>query len=344
LLKKPRNSKKIFFIVLFCSALSFYLGAVSVKQHPNIKRKVRTIVASTGFAATSHWNQNDFKKVNIPSTVDNDLQHAYFHESDGNSPRPLLVSLHTWTGDYAEQDPLAPLATQDNWNYIHPDFRGPNWSKQACLSNLVTADIDDAIQFAMDNATVDTDNIFIVGVSGGGYAILGTFMRTRHQVKRFLSWNGISNLSTWYRQSKSRDSSFAQDVIDCTSNTNQLDPNEAKKRSPLFFPMPATTNGTLELFAGIHDGYNGPVPISHSILFFNRLVTEFGRGSKRVGEVDFSELLTRAVKVASNLGNLGSRRVIYKKEIPEVSLTIFDGGHEILPKYCFARLKQLARE
>jgi len=344
LLKTTKNRKKFFLIVLFCSALSFYLGAVSVKQHPNIKRTVRDLTASAGLVTTSHWNENDFKKISILSSVDGQSQPAFFHKSDGDKPRPLLVSLHTWANDYTEKDPLAPLAAQNNWNYIHPDFRGPNWRKKACLSSLVTADIDDAIQFAMDNAIVDSNNIFVVGVSGGGYATLGTYMRTRHKVRGFLAWAAISNLATWHQQSKSRDLTFAQDVNDCTSDANDIDKNEAKKRSPLFFPMPVSANGKLELFAGINDGYSGSVPISHSISFFNRLVSEFGRASKRVGEADLSNLLTRGVKPAANPRTLGNRVVFYEKDTPEVSLTIFEGGHEILPEYCFTRLKQLADE
>ncbi len=344
MLKKTKNRKKFFLIVLFCSALSFYLGAVSVKQHPNIKRKIHAIASSTGLLATPHWNKNDFKKVSITSTIDGQSQHAYFHRSEGEAPRPLLISLHTWANDYTEKDPLAPLAVQNNWNYIHPDFRGPNWRKKACLSSLVTADIDDAIQFAINKAIVDSNNIFVVGVSGGGYATLGTYMRTRHKVKGFLAWAAISDLATWHQQSKSRDLPFAQDVNDCTSDANAIDKNEAKKRSPLFLPMPVSANGRLELFAGINDGYSGSVPISHSISFFNRLVAEFGRASERVGQADLSNLLTRGVKPPAIPRTLGNRVVLYEKDTPEVSLTIFEGGHELLPDYCFTRLKQLADE
>jgi hypothetical protein len=41
---------------------------------------------------------------------------------------------------------------------------------------------------------------------------------------------------------------------------------------------------------------------------------------------------------------IAGRSVLYKSVTPKVSLTIFDGGHEILSKYCFNRLKQLSEE
>src|SRR5690606_35910714 len=92
-----------------------------------------------------------FKEVGIPSSVDGVLQKAYFHSARGADPRPLLISLHTWSGDYKQGDPLAEKAAEGNWNYIHPDFRGPNWTPDACMSPKALADIDDAIQYAIEN-------------------------------------------------------------------------------------------------------------------------------------------------------------------------------------------------
>jgi len=119
---------------------------------------------------------------------------------------PLIVSLHTWSGDYSQNDPLAEMARKEGWNYIHPDFRGPNRTRDACLSKKAITDIDDAVQYAKDNGNgnVDMNNIFIVGASGGGYATLGSYLKISHQIKAFLSWVPISDLSAWFHQSKNR--------------------------------------------------------------------------------------------------------------------------------------------
>ena len=78
--------------------------------------------------------------------------------------------MHTWSGDYNQEDPLAKEVLLRDWNYIHPDFRGPNNNSNACGSSLVITDLEDAIQFAINHGIVDTANTHIIGVSGGGYA------------------------------------------------------------------------------------------------------------------------------------------------------------------------------
>ena len=88
----------------------------------------------------------------------------------------------------------------------------------ACLSNKALADIDDAIQYAKDNGHVDTNNVFVVGVSGGGYATLGLYLRVSHQIKTFFSWVPVSDLSAWFYQSKNRNAKYAQDILQCTSD------------------------------------------------------------------------------------------------------------------------------
>src|SRR5690606_28748365 len=91
----------------------------------------------------------DFEVVDILSTMDNSLQKAYFYKTTSKEPQPLIVSLHTWSGNYEQKDELAALARSKNLNYIHPNFRGANNSMQACASEWALADIDDAISYAI---------------------------------------------------------------------------------------------------------------------------------------------------------------------------------------------------
>ena len=56
------------------------------------------------------------------------------------------------------------------------------------------------------------------------------------------------------------------------------------------------------------------------------------------------DLLTRSLSRNGDLGSLDGRAVIFERAIPSVALTIFDGAHEMLPNYCFARLQELAEE
>ncbi|MCB9208145.1 MAG: prolyl oligopeptidase family serine peptidase [Ignavibacteriales bacterium] len=295
---------------------------------------------SNSYAQNNFWN-DDFKLVQIPSSIDTVVQPAYFLDSKEKS-NPLLVSLHTWSGDYTQADSLAYLAKNENWNYIHPNFRGPNNTKDACLSEKAIRDIDDAIQFSIENGNVDKNNIFIVGVSGGGYATLGMYLKTKYKIKSFLAWVPISDISAWYYQTKNRGLKYSQDILNCISGNNEFDENEAKRRSPLFWEIPQNSNGKLEIYAGIRDGYDGSVPITHSISFYNKITKAFGYKDKIVTEEEIIKLLSREIAVDRKENKIDTRSILYKRENPKVSLTIFDGKHEMLVNYCFDRILQIS--
>jgi pimeloyl-ACP methyl ester carboxylesterase len=130
------------------------------------------------------WDDNhstgwptECKQITITSSADGNEQPAYYFRCISRKPRPLIVSLHTWSGDFTQDDPLARQCIADDYNYIHPNFRGPNRTPQACGSDLVISDIDDAIDYAINNAPVDTNSIHVIGVSGGGYATELTYMK-----------------------------------------------------------------------------------------------------------------------------------------------------------------------
>ena len=57
------------------------------------------------------WSK-DFEIVEIKSSKDNSLQKSYFYKSKSNEPKPLIVSLHTWSGYYNQNDDLAEICKQ----------------------------------------------------------------------------------------------------------------------------------------------------------------------------------------------------------------------------------------
>ena len=285
-----------------------------------------------------------FVTVSIQSSFDGNHQKAIHSETASGSKQPLLVSLHTWSGDYLQEDPLAECAVEKDWNYIHPNFRGPNNSPEACLSNKVINDIDDAIDFAIKQGRVDKNNIFIVGVSGGGYATIGYFMKGKYNAKAYMAWAPITDLVKWYWQSvNSGNDKFVKDILNCTSGgSNPLNVYEVRKRSPMYWePPPIKRNSVLEIYAGLNDGYSGTVPISHAILFYNKLLNYYKLKDKIIKEGDIINLLSRGVEVRGDQPVIEGRTVIYCQKTPIVSLTIFDGGHEMLPNYCMQRMEQL---
>ena len=197
-----------------------------------------------------------FELVQIQSPTDTTLQPAYFRRAS-KAGQPLAVVLHTWSGDYTQRThSLAEQVAARNWNYIHPDFRGPNRHPDACCSEKALTDIDAAIAFALANSEADSSAIHVLGASGGGYATLCHFMNGNQAATSYSAWVPISDLPAWYEESLGRGNRYADDIRACTGSGATLHVEEARKRSPLFMEMPdKMANTTLNVFAGIHTLY-----------------------------------------------------------------------------------------
>jgi lysophospholipase L1-like esterase/pimeloyl-ACP methyl ester carboxylesterase len=290
---------------------------------------------------SKNWPEN-FLPVEIKSTADGKIQYAVFCKTMQEKLQPLIVSLHTWSGDYLQEDPLAAEVGLHDWNYIHPDFRGPNNNPEACGSDLVISDIDDAIRFAIENGNVDTSEVHIIGVSGGGYAAMLAFMKLRFPAKSFSAWAGISNLEDWYFESKGRGQRYAKDLEGVTTGGNSFDAAEARKRSPVLmdFRHELRKDATLRIYTGIHDGYTGSVPVTHSINMFNKLLKDMypENSAEHVSDSLKLVLLEKRMNPAGTQGNLGDRKIHLQRWLPNLSLSIFEGGHEMLVPQALALL------
>ncbi|MBK6949636.1 MAG: prolyl oligopeptidase family serine peptidase [Haliscomenobacter sp.] len=274
------------------------------------------------------------ERVSIPSSAGGAPQQAMYLHAPVPGLRPLVVSLHTWSGNFEQFDPLIHEVIRQGYHFIHPDFRGPNTRPEACGSPMVVQDIEDAINYAISKGNVDTTEIHVVGVSGGGYATLLCYTRMRRPVKSFSAWVPISNVKDWFWETKSRNLLYAAHILQATGSGATLNAEEAERRSPIFDPLPRKMpqKGSLFLYAGIHDGYTGSVPVSQSVNMFNRLVRHWdGRKSKSaVPEEDLIELLSKRSFPSADFGFIGSRKRHYFRQYRNISLTLFEGGHEQL--------------
>ena len=301
------------------------------------------------------WN-NQFKVVDIKSSLDGTIQKAYAYFST-KSNQPLIVKLHTWSGDYSQKNIIAKLAKENNWNYIQPDARGANKSFNSCLSDLVISDIDDSIEFMIKNNNVDKNNIFIIGESGGGYTALGMYAKSKNKIKKYYVWVPISNLVSWYNEMKNRLNSgiskhlYYKDILMCTDKSvdeinyikKSLNINEAKKRSPIFYSISKDryNNSKISIYAGLYDGYLGAVPISHSLQYYNHILTSIGHKQYDdfVSKTDINNLLSLNVNIKVDR-KIGSRKIIFYKSIKNAEITIFEGKHEILNDYVIEDIKK----
>jgi len=163
-------------IVLYISFL-FYFNFISVIHAQEQNTQMNDSI------------QEKFVRVEIKSKIDNHMQPAIFYNSGSKTKKPLIIYLHSWSGNFLQGRSLAQKVIKLDWNYISPDFRGPNNNPEACGSPLVVSDIEDAIDYAVKNGNVNEKQIHIVGGSGGAHAALLSYMKVRRRVNSFSAWN-----------------------------------------------------------------------------------------------------------------------------------------------------------
>jgi len=325
--------------LLFILLFGVLIG-VSIRHNNTTWATIKKPLINYINSSNIFWTQ-EFKLIEISSSFDSSKQKAYVYKSNSKTPKALIVSLHTWGGDYSQEDKLALICKQNDLNYIHPNFRGTNNTKNSCCSEQVLSDIDDAISFAISNFNVDTSKIYVVGESGGGYATISIFMKSKHKIKKYSAWVPITDLIAWHNEGKIRKSPFVNDILNCTSSTHELNIKNAKQKSPIYWdtPIEKLNDAEVSIYAGIFDGIQGSVPITHSINIYNKILKDLSV-QDRVNYVTASEKLKLLEfrKPLGNFGNIGGRKVYLKKEFKNLSLVLFEGGHEILTEFAFNQL------
>ena len=283
------------------------------------------------------------RKDSIISKMDGASDVFYYVPAVVGDPQPLVVELHSWSNSSSSQNEiLAQEVHQKGWNYILPNFRGVNNTVKACCSEFALSDIDQTIDWAIKNLNVDRKRIYIAGYSGGGYATFAMFMKSRHKIADFSAWCGISDLVAWYDQSLERKNKYGPEILLCTGSGSSLDVEKAKSRSPLFWktPVKKRKKSFIQIYAGIHDGHTGSVPISQSLLFYNKIIEDAGNKDPKVfaSNEEIQDLLNESEQYSTGKSIQG-RAVRFEKKYKNISICIFEGGHYILRKAAIEQLK-----
>ena len=285
------------------------------------------------------------KEIKYKSTADNSMQKAMFYAPKNKKKIPLAVALHTWSADYKQPNVVpAKWAIEKDWVFIHPDFRGPNWTPQAMGSELAIQDIIDAVEYAKSQADIDTDRIYLVGGSGGGYATLLMAGRAPGIWAACSAWCPISDLKKWHGQCKKVKLGYYAQIEKSAGGNPQKDAKaneECVKRSANTY-LASAKDVTLEIATGIHDGHNGSVPVSHALEAFNVLA----KPEDRISEEDIKYFVEKeavpphlAMKKKELIPT--TNRVIHFRRVSgNVRVTIFEGGHELLPNPALNWLEQ----
>ena len=195
------------------------------------------------------------------------------------------------------------------------------------------------------NAAVDENRIYLIGASGGGYASLLMAGRAPELWAGVSAWVPISDLAKWHAETSKRKLRYAGEIeksIGGKPVAGSKALTEARKRSARTY-LERAKEVNLDINAGITDGHNGSVPISHSLEAFNILAIKKDRISP-----ELIEEFTRTAKVPKALAgqapadsSYGKKTVRFRRASGSVRVTIFQGGHEIIAP---AALQWLAKQ
>lgn len=276
------------------------------------------------------------REVRIPSTLDGTLQPALLRAPQSSKPRPLLVALHTWSGDYLQKSsiPYAEWCAEKDWAMVHPNFRGPNRTPQAMGSEWVVADILDAVQAMRESFQIDSSRIYLVGASGGGYATLLMAAKAPGLWAAASAWVPIEDIATWHAECKKAGRKYAQDIelaLGGAPSPGSDQEASAGLRSPSHW-LSSKVDFPLAIQAGIHDGHQGSVPIGHSIRAFNRLAAPMDRISEKdLRHMETHQEIPEPMRYTGPENPLfGTRKILLSQSSGSCELILFEGGHEII--------------
>jgi len=211
----------------------------------------------------------DQKELLIKSSADGSLQPSLFYKSETTDKRPLLVGLHTWSYDRFNQiENMLPYAEHYGFNLLLPEFRGPNLKTnpictEACGSLLAKQDIKDAIDFVVETENVDRENVFLLGLSGGGHMALLMAGFCPEYFKAVGAYVPITDLEKWAEQNPG----YGEQVFACCNG----DREEMRKRSPISY-IDTTAKANLKIF---HGKFDDVVPVSQSIELYGEIMKKY---------------------------------------------------------------------
>ncbi|TNE74152.1 hypothetical protein EP331_02390 [bacterium] len=290
------------------------------------------------FDSLNHQSLPDWNGEGTPvsywSDADESLQKAMIHKASGK--RPLIMVIHTWRGDWKQWEgaEFLNLAKERNWHFIHPDNRGANDKPEAVGSEIVMKDMEWAVRYMQTIGDVDTSNMLLLGMSGGGFASLNAAARIKLPWKAVSVWVPISDLAVWHQQSLERKEPYADLLEKATGGkpgeTFDIQ-TEYEIRSPLTYLKDFKPDFPIHIHVGIHDGHTGSVPVSHSLLAYNALSEESDRFTdEEINYITQKELIPKSLKSYQiKKEKYGKWNVLLRRNSGNVTLTIFDGTHSI---------------
>lgn len=282
------------------------------------------------------WRK-EVDKIEYASSVDGTMQPAMFWAPQSKGKVPLLVGLHTWSNDCfhpSSSSALADWCVEKEWCFIYPNFRGPNWTPEAMGSDLAVGDIVDSVKYAKTKGSIDTDRIYLVGGSGGGYAALLMAGRAPEIWAGVSAWCPIVDLRKWHAECSQSGHGYSEHIEKAAGGNPSNDSTVAEecvKRSAITY-LHQAKGLSIDIAAGIHDGHTGSVPISHALEGFNAIAeSKNALSESEISSFVTDEAVPEQLQEESVPDALyGNHTPLFRRISGNARITIFEGGHDFL--------------
>ena len=294
---------------------------------------IAIVSASASFSALAA----EVTEIKIKSSLNGTEQKALYWAAPESAKKaaPLLVWLHSWSGNYKQKNGCLAECEKRGWSLILPDFRGPNWTPQACASELAVRDVLDAVEWMKKNTKVDTERVYLAGSSGGGHMSLVMAGRAPELWAGVSAWVPISDLAAWHRECTESGRRYADNMVKVCGGApgkSKTVDEEYRNRSPQTW-LTKATGVNLDINAGIHDGHTGSVPVTHSLHAFNVLAEANGEGAKKLTAVQLKFFRTKrkapaALRFKGTGDSNRKHEVLFRRSSGNARVTVFEGGHE----------------
>ena len=303
------------------------------------RRKLFAMALLLSFPGISNAGIEEYpdkvKTVSIVSSMDMTTQSALFYDPGTDTPKPLLVALHTWSSHYDQgggEVAYARWCIEHGWAFIHPHFRGPNNQPKALGSEYVVADIVDAVKYARKVSAIDPDRIYLIGASGGGHAAL--LMAGRHpEIWAAVSaWCPIFDLNQWWQEKALENSQYATQMEAACGGkpgTSEEVDRQYRIRSPKAW-LNQESVLPIQIATGVHDGRTGSVPFTHTLNAYNALAAPEHRLTDAGISQFYSTQSAEHLGFQSFFDKAYNRIIHFRKTSDYCEVTIFEGTHEII--------------
>jgi S-formylglutathione hydrolase FrmB len=208
----------------------------------------------------------------------------------------------------------------------------------------VVKDIVSAVEYAKGQTKIDATSVYLVGTSGGGYTALVMAGREPRIWAGVSAWAAISDLKAWHAQCKKSKRRYYRDIVASCGGAPGDSPavdKQYRDRSPVTY-LSRAKGVRLHINTGIRDGHQGSVPISHSLLAFNAVAALKDRisGDDIRFMVEKAEIPKHLKKQLTD-STYGKKKPLLRRTSGQTTVTLFDGGHELIAEAALAWIQAI---